>query len=522
MKSIINTLLLVFATFLVSGQDTIQHLDHNNIDATLTNVGGFFSDPNTGSGYEIPKGDGVNAIYNASFWFAGEDASGNVFTTLGGYFGVGTDIDQGPFSTTNNYADPSYDQSFMVTICQEEIDQFNLWWECSNGVTTVGCANATQPSAETLTSIYDWPAHGDPSLGQSWYLAPFYDRDGDGTYDPIGQGDYPIIKGCCATYMIQNDAGNIHTYSGTDPIGIEMHYMFYHYGANDLLYNTTFVDVMAINKGGTDYVDFTHSFYVDGDVGNPMDDYIGTDSLNNMLFFYNGDNLDETAFGAVGYNENPPAIGVTALELPISSAIPYTSGSNFLQMNGLMASGAPWLHPDGYPTKYIFSGNPNSATAWNQTNSTNVGLDTRALMSTKYGQFNAGDTALQTYAVIYSRIGNNLENAEHLATLAAEIKAFYDSGDDGCDAGGFVSLTEISTEQILIYPNPTVGEFTISTPDVELKSLQIFDLTGKNVDYSEQSIGTALKINLEQNSPGVYLLYIETELGFFTKRIIVE
>ena len=517
MKLIFPSVIVCLSVFLSFGQDTIQHLMHNNVDATLTNQGSFFNVPNGGAGYEVPKGGGNNTFYNAAFWFAGEDAFGNVFTTLGGYSSVSTDIDRGPYSSTNSYSDSSYDEVYMITLCQEEIDNFKLWWECANGLAQQGCDNIVQPSYDVLNSIYEWPAHGDITLGQAYYLAPFYDRDQDGTYDPMGSGDYPIIKGCCATYMIQNDAGNVHTYSGTDPIGIEMHYMFYHYGANDLLYNTTFVDVMAINKGTTDYLNFTHSFFLDGDVGSPWDDYIGSDSLNNMLYFYNADNFDEN-----GYEANPPAIGVTALHKASASAVPYTSSSNINGMYGLMDSGAPWMHPDGYPTKYVFSGNPNSTTEWNQTTDSSGFSDTRALLSTSYGQFAPGDTALQTYAIIYSRIGNNLENAEHLSILAAEAKAFYDSGDDGCDAGGFVGVPEINSKHTLIYPNPNLGEFIIETPEAQLKSVQVVNITGKKVNYSEQDLGSSKKINLEERASGIYLVYIETDSSFYTERIIIE
>ncbi|PIZ05521.1 MAG: hypothetical protein COY57_06840, partial [Flavobacteriales bacterium CG_4_10_14_0_8_um_filter_32_5] len=59
--------------------------------------------------------------------------------------------------------------------------------DVANGTTT----QATNfPGYQIPDVILNWPAHGDPSLGQDWHLAPFYDRDGDDFYDP-SQGDYP-------------------------------------------------------------------------------------------------------------------------------------------------------------------------------------------------------------------------------------------------------------------------------------------------------------------------------------------
>jgi len=527
MKSILSTFYAICLTsFFSFGQDTLHTLDFNNVNATISNSGIFFTDPNTfNAGYEIPKGGGVYSIYSGASWFVAEDASGNILTSLGANES-GSDVDRGPYSTNNSYADPSYDDAFMISLCQDEIDNFILWWECENGVTTTWYAGVFQPSSEILNSIYNWPAHGDVSLGQEYYLAPFYDRDSDGTYDPIVSGDYPLIKGCCATYMIQNDAGNIHTLSGTDPIGIEMHYLFYHFGANSLLYNTTFVDVMAINKSQTDYVDFKHSFFVDADLGSPFDDYIGSDSVNNMLYFYNADNNDEPQGGGAVYGVNPPAIGIVGLATPVSSVVRYDNSStpseNFDLMSGLQASGAPWTDMNGDATKFLYSGNPNDVTQWSEMSLNNLSGDRRGLISTNYGAFNSGDTATQTYAIIYSRIGNNLENAEHLSTLAADVQAFYDSGDDGCDAGGFLGTPELESTEITIYPNPNNGVFTIESTAKELKSIQVFDLAGKEVDFVEEKSGSGVKILLQSVNSGVYIVSIETSAGNMIKRLIVE
>lgn len=516
MKSFIAFIILC-APLIGLAQNTVDNLNYNNTNATITNSGQFFHQPNVGSGYEVPKGGGLNSIYAAMFWFMAEDSTSQIYTSLGGDAITGTDVDQGPYSTNGSYSNADYNKPYMISLCQTEIDAFNLWWECLNGQNPTGCENVTEPSADVLNAIYDWPGNGDTTLGQSFFLAPYFDNDVDGTYNPVEGGDYPIIKGCCATYIIQNDAGVAHSNSNTDPIGIEMHYMFYHFGANDLLYNTTFVDVMAINKGIANYPKFVHSMYIDGDLGNSVDDFVGTDSLKNMLYFYNSDNNDDNKYGT-----NPPALGVVALERPLSSANLYNLGAPLPQINGFKPNGNGWFDPSGSFTKFPYSGNPNVASEWSELSEGNQANDRRGILSTSYGQFNSGDTALQSYAIIYSRIGNNLENAEHLSVLAAEAQAFYDAGDDGCDAGGFAGIEEPNIVQILLYPNPSEGKFTVSAPDVQLISVNIFDLTGKKVNYSEENHGSSLVIDLDEKISGIYLIQIVTDKGTTTKRIIVE
>ena len=169
MKTIIPIFALCCSPFLGRSQNAIDQLDYNNTNATITNSGQFFHEPSVGAGYEVPKGSGFNAIYEAKFWFMAVDANGQIHASLGGDATTGTDVDQGPYSANGSYSNAVYNQPFMVSLCQTEIDQFILWWECSAGIADpLDCANATQPSIETLNSIYNWPAHGDLSLGQSY------------------------------------------------------------------------------------------------------------------------------------------------------------------------------------------------------------------------------------------------------------------------------------------------------------------------------------------------------------------
>lgn len=54
--------------------------------------------------------------------------------------------------------------------------------------------------------------------------------------------------------------------------------------------------------------------FVDFDLGNPSDDYIGTNVELGLIYTYNGDPIDETNGAPIGFNENPPAVGILFLE----------------------------------------------------------------------------------------------------------------------------------------------------------------------------------------------------------------
>ena len=75
-------------------------------------------------------------------------------------------------------------------------------------------------------------------MGQDYFLAPYYDRDGDGNYNPdngdnpwyddiLGRDDIKCgfdrrisLYGDETHWWVFNDKGNIHTETNGDPIGM--------------------------------------------------------------------------------------------------------------------------------------------------------------------------------------------------------------------------------------------------------------------------------------------------------------
>lgn len=333
-------------------------MDFNDVSAFIEQGGSMFQDrQNLTAAYEIPKGSGLRAIYAGALWMGGTDVNGQL-KLAAIRFRNGNDFWPGPLTVnpgSGNYnpnlpvgddavrdfgganIDPdqctAYDKFY--TIRKAEVIQFNIWWECANGVTTEGCDEVQQPSADILNRIYEWPAHGDVSLQQDYYLAPFYDRDGDGNYDPVSQGDHPwyddilgrddIICGVDRRislfgdethWWVFNDKGNIHTETGGDPIGMEIRAQAFAFATTDEVNRMTFYNYELINRGTQTLFNTYFSQYMDVDIGGAPDDYAGCDVSRGLGYIFNGDLNDETANGSTGYGENPPAIGVDFFEGP--------------------------------------------------------------------------------------------------------------------------------------------------------------------------------------------------------------
>jgi hypothetical protein len=528
MKNAFSLFIFCFLfNFNTNSQINSTFLEHNNVSAYISDAGTYFYNfENPGMGYEVPKGSGRHAINTTQFWFAGKDELDSLHFAQGGSPSQGRDIFNGPVSGVGTYTSPEYQTTWsnsMWSICQSDIDQFKLWWACMNGLISTGCDNP--PSNEVFETINNWPAHGN-SPGQSYYLAPFYDFNSDGVYNPL-DGDYPIIKGCCATYLIQNDVAEAHSYTNTDSIGIELHIMFYQYQTWDYLNDVTFIDIKAINRGGINYPEFLHSIFVDADLGYYGDDFFGCDSVKNVMYFYNADNNDEDGIQALGYGIDPPAIGIVSLQEGMSSCAFMNGGGNLISekwnvMNGLQFSGNPWLNPIGNETQFVYSGNPNVPLEWSEISVGNPSGDRKGILSTSIGAFNSGDTLFQTYAILYAREGNNLENVQSIINLASEVKTFFDNESNIPCINGTWNVLELESLQIEIAPNPSSGIVYISSEKEKLTSIVVYNTQGKIVKEFTPANFKKIELDLSNQSKGLYMIHIKSEKGISVQKIIIE
>ncbi len=347
----------------------IKRVDFNDVHFRIENGGNMWTDrANTFAYYEVPKGSGTNVIYAGSLWMGGTDVNGQLkIAAL--TFRSNEDFWPGPLSVnlgSGNY-DPSqpvgdnavrdfgaatidpdqceaYDKFY--TIRKAEVIAYITWWECDQGISDPNsCVDVEKPNSEIMNRINNWPAHGDASRYQDHYLAPFYDNPGvnggnaDGQYNP-DDGDYPwyddilnrddvtcgidrrvTLFGDETHWWVFNDAGNIHGETNGQPIGMEIRAQAFVFATNDEVNRMTFYNYELINRGTQTLYNTYFSQYIDADVGNAQDDYTGCDVSRGLGYMFNGDNFDENGQGgALGYGDNPPAVGCDFFEGPYQDA----------------------------------------------------------------------------------------------------------------------------------------------------------------------------------------------------------
>lgn len=337
-------------------------MEFNDVSAFIEQGGSMFQDRNASvAKYEVPKGSGHTAIYAGALWMGGTDVNGQLKLAALTFRNTGNDFWPGPLTVTQgtgnynplspvgddavrDYGDANIDQQQCIaydkffSISKAAVIRYNLYWECGNGLVVDGC-DEVEISAEELLAINSWPAHGDVSLGQDYFLAPYYDRNGNGVYDPVDGGDYPwyddilgrddiecgidrriSLFGDETHWWVFNDKGNIHTETGGDPIGMEIRAQAFAFATNDEINRMTFYNYEMINRGTQTLYNTYFSQYLDGDLGFSGDDYAGCDVSRGLGYIFNGDNFDEDGNSAQGYGDNPPAIGVDFFEGPYQDA----------------------------------------------------------------------------------------------------------------------------------------------------------------------------------------------------------
>lgn len=342
----------------------IATLELNNVRTRIEATGGsMWQDRSNGiADYEVPKRSNLTdpkqtAIFAGALWMGGLDVNGQLKIAAVTFRAAGNDFWPGPLSQSTADIDAAtcsaYDKFYGIS--KKEVDKFIAFKACEKDP---NCdANIEFPGYQIPDVILNWPAHGDVSKGQDWHLAPFFDVDGDDFYDP-SVGDYPKydilgeidcrttrdirLFGDTTIWFVFNDKGNSHTESNGPSIGMEIRGQAFAFTTNDEVNNMTFYNYEMINRSTFTLTETYFGQWVDADLGNSADDYVGCDAQRGLGYCYNGDAFDEDANGISGYGTVPPVIGVDFFEGPFQDNDGIDNPLTTNVQNALALGGIPY------------------------------------------------------------------------------------------------------------------------------------------------------------------------------------
>jgi hypothetical protein len=493
------------------------NLDINNVRARIMNGGDMWWDLIGSANYEIPKVTQAGeyrktSLFAGALWIGGYDQGNNLREAAMTYRQNSSwDFFPGPLNPNTASIDISeclkWDKIFQIT--REEINSF------------------IQKGANTPTdNIRDW-GRSDPS---SECLAPFVDVDKDGKYD-AEKGDYPDVKGDQTLWFVYNDKGNNHTETQSLAIGLEIQTMAFAFATNDEINNMTFYQQKIINRSKTKLEKVYFGQWVDADLGNAYDDYVGCDTTRGLGICYNGDDFDE---GVNGYGSNPPSVGVDFFQGPkadqwdgidndkdgkidedddpstpaqdeeiiMSKFVYYNNDFSrngnpekendyYYYLDGRFKDGARMkFGGDGYQNvwdaskivNYMFPGNPKkNKPEWSEVSSGNTPGDRRFLQSAGMFTLKPGAVNYITVGVVWARATTGGNTGSYDLLLIADDKAqkLYNNNFkliDGPNAPD-VSVQELDRQIILSFENTT---------SIERYKDSIKNESGKYISYHFQ------------------------------------
>jgi len=268
-------------------QSTIHTLSHLN-----------FNVPKPGVFYD---GDGHTTLFDLGFargiWAGGYSPSGDLKVVASAYNNSGSDYASGPI--WNGFQN-------QEGLC----DFYRRVWTIKNSeiATLKYLFDSSELALEDIPlDILEWPAKGNPYIGSfapNYDMAPFYDMNEDGNYDPM-DGDHPLALQENSLFFpsemrfyVSND-NTTHKETRGDPLFMEFHVLDYVVNCTERTESSTsiFTRLKYINKGATELREFRIGIFDDPNMGCFLDDFVGCLPELNAFFTYNEDGKDETNFG---------------------------------------------------------------------------------------------------------------------------------------------------------------------------------------------------------------------------------
>jgi hypothetical protein len=122
-------------------------------------------------------------------------------------------------------------------------------------------------------------------------------------------------------------------------------------------------------------------------------------------------------------------------------------------------------------------------------------------------QFNPSTVGVSSTPITYSYTNGNGCSGSAQTTVVV----------DGC-----ASISENELDFIVVYPNPSAGSFTISSGEVMMNSVKVYNALGQVV-YEVSDLQTSKQdVDLKQMAKGVYTLRVLTDAGTQHIPVILE
>ena len=547
-------------------------LDIANVRARIVNNGNLFwrGDPYV---YEVPKGGGASALFTGGLWFGGFlDTDLRVTAARYGDY----EFWAGPLDESGNPPPDCFEFNRIWRINQSDIDNVD-----AGGAPAVDLEEwPTGLGAPTLTPAEDDGIDNDRdsstdepgemrSITEEVLALPLSQRI-DRVID-LELGERPDMIGDQMLWWIMNDRGNTHESTGSSPIGLEVHGQAFAVNLPGHIANATFYRYVVFYRGTAPLTDAYFGVFVDPDLGDFQDDYVGSDSVGQYGYVYNADNDDQG-----GYGPNPPAVAVGMLQTPVTpspgdtawvsgmrvpdfrnvgmtSFVTYTDGgaangtpsskSDYHQfMRGVWKTGAPIrvggdglnVDPGAPVTRFMYQGDPVTAEFWSEPNvdgqnSASVPSDRKWVQSSGPITLNPGDRQELAFGIAWGRGDSNLDSIVEMRDAIAAVRGYFESLfpviNVSVEEADFADDNGIALHEP--HPNPASGEVRITFTSSEQLHVRVdvLDALGRRValvyDAAASAGGHSIEYDTSGLPSGIYFVRLTSDSSHHVASLVV-
>jgi hypothetical protein len=108
-------------------------------------------------------------------------------------------------------------------------------------------------------------------------------------------------------------------------------------------------------------------------------------------------------------------------------------------------------------------------------------------------------------------------------TFGGSSKATFLERITGCGCDESTGIKELSPASLSLYPNPAKDKCQVQSAKCNIKSIEIFNLTGDKVYRAEFPVGTGNSVEVDLDFPaGIYFVRVMDEKGMGVQKLVVE
>ncbi len=489
--------------------------------ARVFNTGALFYGaiaPGQGRGgqYVVPRGRGTSPVFASALWISGT-VGGEARSAAGSYghnqFWPGP-LD--PNGTLPNPADCSaYDRIYVVS--PEDVAAVE--------------AGGT-PSAD----LREWPVGlGAPAVDAQGQPVPVVSR---GQILNLAGGERPVLGGGPTAFWVMNDVGNARAEVGQQPLGVEVRVTAFAPSSGALSFRqSTFYRFTVVNQNSVPIVDSQVGFFVDPDLGDSGDDYVGVDTTRGMAIVYNADDAD-AAYGI------PPALGYDLLSGLWASSrllvdfnpgdVPATPAEYVTRMRGLWNDGTTirefgngYDESQGAVTRFTYTGDPVTGAFWSERQPTPGGApspqqERRFMLSAPAVTLAPGEARTVDLAIVFAQGADHLDSITALRAASDAVQAAYDAGTllptAADDAPTRAEALALGSPQ----PNPATAALAVPVSLPTAGRLRLVDVLGRSVvDVRLEAGEQRVRLDTRAIAAGVYAVVLESAAGRAVRTVTV-